>query len=128
MKGVAVVHILIILLLIIPAIEIFVFLWIGQLTNIWFVLMMIILTGIAGIHLAKQQGLATIQKARFALDIGKVPGREIIDGIAILLGALLLITPGFVTDLLGFFLLIPWSRNMFIIYLRKYFQKRIIRF
>jgi len=121
------VHWIILLLLIVPAIEITVFIWLGNLTNVWVVLGTIILTGFLGVILARQQGLITIQKARFALNIGQIPGREILDGIAILCGALLLMTPGLVTDTLGFLLLLPWSRNMLIVYLRKYITSRYTR-
>lgn len=120
-------HWIILLLLIIPAVEITVFIWLGNLTNIWVVLGTIILTGFLGVILARQQGLMTIQRARLALNIGQIPGREILDGIAILCGALLLMTPGLVTDMFGFLLLLPWSRNMFIVYLRKNIMSRYTR-
>jgi len=118
---------LITLLLIIPIFEIILFIWLGKATNIWIVLGLIIATGFLGVILARIQGLKTIKRARLALNLGQMPGREILDGIAILFGALLLMTPGLLTDLLGFLLLLPWTRNMFIIYVRKYFEDRIIR-
>lgn len=121
-------HWLFILFFIIPAIEIVVFIWISQLTNIWFILLMIILTGFFGVYLARKQGIITLKRARFALDIGQIPGREILDGIAILIGALLLMTPGFVTDLLGFLLLFPMSRDPFIEFMKSYVEKRIRKF
>lgn len=101
---------LLLAILVIPAIEIGVFIWIGGLTSPWFVISMIILTGIAGAALAKQQGLETLRRARLAMNIGQLPGREIIHGICIFTGAIFLIAPGFITDIVGFLLLFPWPR------------------
>lgn len=120
-------HWMITLLLIIPALEIIVFIWLGNATNVWFVLGTIILSGFLGVILARRQGLKTIERMRLALDLGQIPGREILDGIAILSGALLLMTPGLLTDLLGFLLLLSWSRNKFVLFLRGFFHRRFIR-
>lgn len=85
-----------------------------------------ITTGILGVNLAKKQGIQTLKRARLARDLGQIPGRELLDGIAILIGALLIITPGYVTDLVGLLLLLPTTRNLFIIYLKRYFKDRIV--
>ena len=73
----------------------------------------IIATGIAGAALARGQGLLTIQRLQQCLSRGEFPGTPIVDGILILMGAAMLLTPGFLTDILGFSLLIPLSRSFY---------------
>ncbi|GAA0456305.1 FxsA family protein [Alkalibacillus silvisoli] len=104
-------RILFILIIVTSAIEIALFVWLGNLLNIWFVLFGIIATGLLGAALAKKQGLETINRARFEMESGRAPKEEIFDGIAILLGAVVLFTPGFLTDAFGFILLIPITRQ-----------------
>ncbi|WP_027964271.1 FxsA family protein [Halalkalibacillus halophilus] len=104
-------RILFVLIVVVSAIEIALFVWLGNVLNIWFVLIGIILTGIFGALLAKQQGLSTLNRARFEMAGGRVPREEIFDGILILVGAIVLFTPGFLTDLFGFLLLLPPTRR-----------------
>ncbi|WP_284139818.1 MULTISPECIES: FxsA family protein [unclassified Virgibacillus] len=99
--------------LIIPALEIGIFVWAGGVIGPWWVVALIILTGIVGLAIAKQQGMETWQRAQLSLRHGQVPGEEILDGICILVGAIFLFTPGFLTDIVGFILVLPWSRNLF---------------
>src|SRR5690625_220561 len=82
----------------IPAIEISIFLWTGSEWGIIPVVLMIILTGVIGIALVKQQGIETWKKAQFALYNNEMPAEEILDGICIVIGGLFLLTPGFFTD------------------------------
>lgn len=126
-KGLKLMHWLLIAILVIPAIEIGVFVWIGGMTGPWFIIAMIILTGIIGVTLAKQQGIETWKRARLAMNIGQVPGREILDGICILFGAIFLMTPGFITDIIGFILLLPWSRNVVTHCLQKILKRKFDR-
>src|SRR5699024_7997542 len=77
------------------------------------VVLLIILTGIIGAALVKQQGIETWKSAQFAIYNREVPRNQIIDGICIILGGILLLTPGFVTDFLGFLLVLPWTRRPF---------------
>ena len=99
------------LIVIVSIIEIAIFVWLGNVFNIWFVLIGIVLTGIVGAFLAKYQGIHTLNRARREMANHHMPKDEIFDGIAILIGAVLLFTPGFLTDLFGFLLLIPATRK-----------------
>lgn len=119
-------HIFIIISLIVLLVEILIYVWVVSVTNFWVILFTMITTGILGVNLAKKQGIQTLKRARLARDLGQIPGRELLDGIAILIGALLIITPGYVTDLVGLLLLLPTTRNLFIIYLKRYFKDRIV--
>lgn len=119
-------HTFIIISLIVLLVEILIYVWVVSVTNFWVILFTMITTGILGVNLAKKQGIQTLKRARLARDLGQIPGRELLDGIAILIGALLIITPGYVTDLVGLLLLLPTTRNLFIIYLKRYFKDRIV--
>ena len=83
---------------------------------------LILLTGILGAWLAKQQGLQTIRRIQQAMAEGRVPGKELVDGGMILFAAALLITPGVLTDAFGFSLLIPTFRDVYRRLLKRYFS------
>ncbi|THE14738.1 membrane protein FxsA [Bacillus timonensis] len=104
-------RILLALIIIVPTLEISVLIFSGKTLGIPFTLLLIILTGVIGAWLAKKQGLETISRARQQMDLGQVPGEAIMDGICILIGAVLLLTPGYISDLAGFLLLLPVTRN-----------------
>lgn len=104
---------LLILLIVISALEIGVFVWAGEIIGPWWVVIIIFLTGFIGIALAKQQGIETWAKAQEAIKYRQVPIEQIMNGICILIGAVFLITPGFITDFFGFLLVIPTTRQPF---------------
>ena len=107
-------NILFLLLIGIPAIEIFVMIKVGQNIGALNTISLILLTAITGIYFAKIAGLSTLKSAIYKLYKNKdqIPRFEIISGAAIAFAALLLIIPGFITDVFGFLLLIPLTRNM----------------
>ncbi|MCT2537181.1 membrane protein FxsA [Aquibacillus koreensis] len=98
-------------ILIVPALEIGILVWAGGIIGPWWVVLLIVLTGVIGAWLAKKQGLDTINRARQSMSYGQLPHGEIFDGICILLGAAVLLTPGFITDAMGFLLLLPVTRD-----------------
>ncbi|MCD7032796.1 membrane protein FxsA [Metabacillus sp. GX 13764] len=102
---------LLILLILIPAIEIGLFIYSGKHIGVLPTVLLIILTGIIGAWLAKKQGIETIKKAREQWSSGMIPSDAILDGLCILAGAVLLVTPGFISDLVGFVLLLPFTRR-----------------
>ncbi|PAV30399.1 membrane protein FxsA [Virgibacillus profundi] len=104
---------LLLILLVLSALEIGVFIWIGGLIGPWWVVLVIVLTGIIGMMLAKQQGMETWNRARLSMSNGQAPAEFIIDGICIFIGAVFLFTPGFITDTVGFLLIIPLTRKPF---------------
>ena len=112
-------------IVLIPAIEIAILLVVGQTIGVPLTFLIIIATGILGAYLANQQGLAAIRNVQDRLQRGSMPGDALLDGICILIGGTLLLTPGFVTDLVGFLLLAPPSRNYFKAWLAKIFKNRI---
>ncbi len=91
----------------IPLIEIYLFIQVGGSIGVWPTIGLVILTAVIGTALLRQQGLATLARAQADLDRQQFPVRELFNGVCLLIGGLLLLTPGFLTDALGFALLIP---------------------
>lgn len=113
--------------LLIPALEIGVFIWAGGVIGPWSVVAVIILTGILGVALAKQQGMETWKKAQLSMQYGIVPTEQVIDGLCILLGGLLLVTPGFITDIIGLILILPFTRYPIKLQIEKFLRWLINR-
>ena len=113
--------------ILIPIIEIIVLLVSGSYLGIGWTVFLIFFTGLIGVFLAKRQGLQTIQRAKEQLSKGFMPGEEVFNGICILIGGFLLLLPGFISDMIGLLLLIPYTRQGFkpILYslLAKYMNK-----
>lgn len=92
--------------------EIFGFAWVGsQVGGLWTVIL-VILTAAAGFWIFRIQGLAHARRMQAALDEGELPARDLIEGILLLVAAILLLLPGFFSDLVGFLLLLPPLRAM----------------
>jgi len=113
------------LIIVIPAIDISVLLFSGKLIGVLPTILLIILTGVAGAYLAKREGLQTLRKAQNQMSYGQIPGESILDGICVIVGGTLLLTPGFLTDVIGFFLLIPPTRKPFKLLMKTLLRKRI---
>ena len=116
---------LFVLFIVVPVIELFVLFKVGKQIGVIETFVIIIVTGIIGAHLAKQQGITTLTKIRASLQQGKLPGNEIVDGLIILVAGAVLLTPGFLTDIFGFLLLLPAGRSVLKLWLIKKFQKFI---
>ena len=95
-----------------PALEIFLFLKLGGQIGAISTVALIFLTAIIGIYFAKLQGIQTLKSGMINLYKNKMPVYEMMSGASIAIAALLLIIPGFFTDLVGFFLLIPFTRKI----------------
>ncbi len=91
----------------VPVIEIAVFIEVGGRIGLWPTVGLIVLTALVGTALLRHQGLSTLARARASLDQGKLPMRELLDGVCLLIAGALLLTPGFVTDAVGALLLVP---------------------
>ena len=108
------------LIILIPAIEIFLFIKIGSQIGAISTILMIFITAIVGVYYAKYEGLNTLRSGFTQIRKNIAPKHEVISGSAIAFAALLLIMPGFATDILGFLIIFPISRNFF---LEKFFFK-----
>ncbi|PTL39857.1 FxsA family protein [Alkalicoccus saliphilus] len=116
---------LILLLIVVPALEIAVILLSWNTIGLALTVLLIILTGLLGAWLARREGLQAIRRAQLKTSQGQVPGEEILDGVCILIGGVVLLTPGFITDALGFLLLIPATRQMFKKLLQRAYEKMV---
>lgn len=81
--------------------------WVGLLPTV----ALVVVTGILGAALARHEGLKTLARFRAALDAGRLPHREIVEGLLILIAGAVLLTPGLLTDAAGFLLLVPAVRT-----------------
>ena len=102
------------LIILIPAIEIFLFIKIGSQICAITTLLLIFTTAIVGVYYAKYEGLNTLKSGFSQISKNIAPTREMISGAAIAIAALLLIIPGFATDIFGFLILFPFTRNFFL--------------
>ena len=116
---------LLILFTLVPMIELYVLIEAGRQIGVGATIGMIFLTGIAGAYLARSQGFDLINRIQTDLNQGRIPAEEMMDGAMILAGGLLLLTPGFCTDLFGFCLLTPATRKFFKVWLKKWLNLKI---
>jgi UPF0716 protein FxsA len=98
------------LFVLVPIAELFVIIQVGQAIGVGPTIGLMVLTAVAGAYLARSQGRQTWTRFNETMRAGKVPGREVTDGAMIIFGGALLLTPGFITDVLGISLLLPPSR------------------
>lgn len=104
---------LLILLTLIPLIELYLLLQVGSRIGATPTIAIILLTGVAGAWLARRQGLGLLHRMQTEMVAGRLPTGELLDGAMVLVGGVLLLTPGFCTDLFGLALLTPISRRGF---------------
>ncbi|HKN40664.1 MAG TPA: FxsA family protein [Acidimicrobiia bacterium] len=109
----------------VPFAEIYVLLQVGHVIGILNTLALLILVSMVGAWLAKREGLGVLRRMQDSVNAGRVPGAELIDGFLVLLAAALMITPGFLTDIVGILLLLPPVRAGVRQSLRRYFVHRI---
>ena len=109
--------------IIIPLVELVILIKVGSYIGLWPTILIVVLTGILGAALARYQGFMIINKIKSDINSGRVPAQELIDGLLVLVGGIVLLTPGFLTDLCGFLLLIPQTRSVFKRILKGQFQK-----
>tara|TARA_B100001121_G_scaffold296791_1_gene302566 strand:+ start:36 stop:458 length:423 start_codon:yes stop_codon:yes gene_type:complete len=98
----------------IPAVEIFFLIKVGGIIGALNTVFLIFLTAIVGIYFAKMQGMKTMKSGIINIYQNKVPINEIVSGASIVIAAILLIVPGFLTDAIGFLLLIPFTRKLIV--------------
>ena len=116
---------LLILFVLIPVTELYILIEVGKKIGSLTTIGIIILTGIIGAYLVKGQGFMILKKIQNDLNEGIIPGDSLIQGAIILAGGILLLTPGFVTDIIGFIFLIPVSRRVVKKYLLKWLKGKI---
>lgn len=116
---------LILLFTIVPIIELAILVKMGGYVGVGNTIGIVVITGVAGAYLAKLQGLMTINTIQDDINQGIMPTDKLFDGLIILCSGILLITPGLITDLIGFIGLIPFTRNMLKVWLKRKIKNMI---
>lgn len=116
---------LFLLFIILPILDLTLLVKLGGSIGFWPTLVLVLLTGAAGAALARAEGLRVLKLVQRELAAGRVPGTALLDGVAILAGGLLLLTPGFITDVIGLLLLLPPTRRWVQRGIRRWIEKQV---
>ena len=95
---------------VVPVIEIYLLIQVGQVIGPWWTILLLIGSGVAGSYLVKLEGGRAFRALQQALAERRMPARELADGALILIGGTLLLTPGFLSDIVGAFFILPFTR------------------
>jgi len=99
-----------IIFLIVPIIEIYLLIEVGQVIGALWTAFLVVLTAVIGVWLLKIQGISTLMRAQNKIQTGQAPAQEMLEGVGLILAGAFLLTPGFFTDTVGFILLLPPAR------------------
>nr|WP_144361826.1 FxsA family protein [Shewanella sp. MSW] len=113
--------IMLIIFVLIPVVELSVLIRVGEVLGSWNTVALVILTAVVGVSLVRSQGVSTLMSVQKKLAVGEAPGQEIVEGMMLAMAGILLLIPGFVTDLIGLILLTPITRAP----LARYFYQRM---
>jgi UPF0716 protein FxsA len=108
----------------VPLIELYFLLEIGKLIGVFSTIMVIVFTGALGVSIARNQGYQVVNNIRANLNAGRIPTDDLVSALLILIGGVTLLTPGFLTDITGFLLILPGSRDV----IAKIVKKRFIKY
>ena len=109
-----------ILFIVVPLVELYLIIEVGSVIGALWTVLLVVLTAVVGVTLLRIQGFNTLNRARQNMESGTLPAMEMMEGMVLAVGGALLITPGFITDTLGFLCLIPAARRAMIRYLMRY--------
>jgi len=102
-----VVALLAVVFVVMPLVELFVLIQVGQVIGVWWTIGLLLLMSVVGSWLMKREGLGVYRRIQASIAAGRVPGAELVDGFLTLRGGALMLTPGFVSDVVGMALLLP---------------------
>jgi UPF0716 protein FxsA len=108
--------------IIVPVIEMFILIRVGSMIGALPTIALVVLTATVGVWLLKREGLATLARLQGKMANGEIPGKELLEGVMLIIGGALLLTPGFVTDAIGFVCLLPGLRQPLAVWLLKHTQ------
>lgn len=115
---------------VVPIVEIYVIIQVGQAIGPWWTILLLIADSVLGAWLVKREGRRAWAALQQAIGSGRMPSRELADGALVLIGGTLLLTPGFLTDIVGFFLLLPFTRPIarrsLIAFATRWFGKAVV--
>lgn len=113
------------LFLIIPVVEIYLLIKIGEIIGAVNTVLIILVTAIIGAYLTKSQGLSVLRQIQDATRQGYMPGNELLHGLFVLIGGFALLTPGLLTDIIGISMLIPQIREIYVRIAKEIIRKKI---
>lgn len=114
-------NLFLLLFIIVPIVEMMILIEVGSLIGAFYTILLVLLTAMIGVSLLKKQGLSTLLRANEKMSTGQMPVSEIGEGMMLAMAGALLLTPGFVTDTLGFIFLTPGLRQQIAVHLVKRF-------
>ena len=117
---------LLVLFIVVPIVEIFAIIQVGQAIGVWWTIGLLIADSILGSLLMRSQGRAAWRRFNAAIAAGRAPAREVLDGVLVIFGGALLLTPGFVTDVFGALFLLPPTRAVLRRVLVRRFAARMV--
>lgn len=116
---------LFLLFAVIPVIELAILIRVGSYIGTMNTVVIVILTAVVGAYLVKMEGIGVMSRIQKNMQEGIFPADELINGMMILVSGALLLTPGFFTDILGFLMVIPVTRNIIRIFVMQYIKKKM---
>lgn len=116
---------LLLLFTVVPLLEFYLLMTVGSLIGFWPTVGIVLATGMLGAALAKHEGIRVLSKWQKDMNSGRVPADGVLDGVLILVGGVLLVTPGVLTDALGLSLLLPWTRRGLALLVRSRIKKGV---
>lgn len=99
-------------LIILPVTEIALIIQVGRSEGIWLTIFAIFTTALLGAHLVRRQGIALLKSVQHEINAGRTPTDHVLEGVCLFIAAAFLITPGFITDAVGFLMLVPFFRHI----------------
>jgi UPF0716 protein FxsA len=117
---------LVLLFIVVPIAELAVIIQVGEAIGVWWTIALLIADSLLGSLLMRHQGRAAWQRFTSSVRTGRVPAREVLDGALVLFGGAMLLTPGFLSDILGAFLLLPPTRAVIRGLLVRRFGQRLV--
>jgi UPF0716 protein FxsA len=108
---------------IVPVVELLILIKIGSQIGVFNTVALVIVTALLGVMLVRLEGLRTLRQIQLSLSQGQIPAEELLDGVLIFVGGILLLTPGVLTDLFALVLLVPFTRMHFKRWLRRRFDR-----
>jgi len=113
------------LFILVPIIELYILLEVGKKIGVFFTIAMVIFTGVVGAYLVKTQGFNLLFAIKTKINSGIIPTDSLTEGLLVLIGGIFLITPGLITDMIGFLLIIPQSRLFIFKYAKRWIMHKI---
>ncbi|MWV44016.1 membrane protein FxsA [Paenibacillus sp. HJL G12] len=112
-------------IIIVPAVEIYGFDWVASRVGGGNTFLLAILTSAIGMLMMRFEGRKVLEDSRARMNSGQVPGRSLVDGLCVFIGGILLVIPGFVTDIIGFTMVFPLTRPLYRFLILKWLERKM---